>query len=50
MTSRLIVNGIRHTELLLMLQTHNSGDATIIANVTCSGTATGFGKPPKATK
>ena len=50
MTSRLIVNSIRHTGASAdAITLDNSGNATFPANVTCSGTATGFGKPPKAT-
>ena len=50
MTSRLIVNSIRHTGASAdAITLDNSGNATFPANVTCSGTATGFGKDPKAT-
>ena len=50
MTSRLIVNSIRHTGASAdAITLDNSGNATFPANVTCSGTATGFGDPPKAT-
>ena len=50
MSSRLIVNSIRHTGASAdAITLDNSGNATFPANVTCSGTATGFGKPPKAT-
>ena len=45
MTSRLIVNSIRHTGASAdAITLDNSGNATFPANVTCSGTATGFGK------
>ena len=44
MTSRLIVNSIRHTGASAdAITLDNSGNATFPANVTCSGTATGFG-------
>ena len=44
MTSRLIVNSIRHTGASSdAITLDNSGNATFPANVTCSGTATGFG-------
>ena len=50
MTSRLIVNSIRHTAASAdAITLDSSGNATFPANVTCSGTATGFGKDPKAT-
>jgi hypothetical protein len=43
MTSRLIVNSIRHTGASAdAITLDNSGNATFSANVTCSGTATGF--------
>ena len=43
MTSRLIVNSIRHTGASAdAITLDNSGNATFPANVTCSGTATGF--------
>ena len=44
MSSRLIVNSIRHTGASSdAIPLDNSGNATFPANVTCSGTATGFG-------
>ena len=44
MTSRLIVNSIRHTGASAdAITLDNSGNATFPANVTCSGTASGFG-------
>ena len=44
MSSRLIVNSIRHTGASAdAITLDNSGNATFPANVTCSGTATGFG-------
>jgi len=44
MTSRLIVNSIRHTGSSAdAITLDNSGNATFPANVTCSGTASGFG-------
>jgi len=44
MSSRLIVNSIRHTGASSdAITLDNSGNATFPANVTCSGTATGFG-------
>ena len=43
MTSRLIVNSIRHTGASAdAITLDNSGNATFPANVTCSGTASGF--------
>ena len=49
MTSRLIVNSIRHTGASAdAITLDSSGNATFPANVTCSGTATGFGQDPKA--
>ena len=44
MSSRLIVISIRHTGASAdAITLDNSGNATFPANVTCSGTATGFG-------
>ena len=44
MSSRLIVNSIRHTGASAdAITLDSSGNATFPANVTCSGTATGFG-------
>ena len=44
MTSRLIVNSIRHTGASAdAITLDNSGNATFPANETCSGTASGFG-------
>jgi len=45
MTSKLIVNSIRHTGASADAITMDaSGNVTFPANATCSGTATGFGK------
>lgn len=45
MTSRLIVNQIRHTGASAdAITMDSSGNVTFPANATCSGTATGFGK------
>ena len=45
MTSRLVVNSIRHTGASADAITMDaSGNVTFPANATCSGTATGFGK------
>ena len=44
MTSKLIVNSIRHTGASADAITMDaSGNVTFPANATCSGTATGFG-------
>ena len=45
MTSKLIVNSIRHTGASAdAITLDSSGNVTFPANATCSGTATGFGK------
>ena len=45
MTSRLVVNSVRHTGASADAITMDaSGNVTFPANATCSGTATGFGK------
>ena len=45
MTSRLVVNSVRHTGASADAITLDaSGNVTFPANATCSGTATGFGK------
>ena len=45
MTSRLVVNSVRHTGASADgITLDASGNVTFPANATCSGTATGFGK------
>ena len=45
MTSRLVVNSVRHTGASADgITLDSSGNVTFPANATCSGTATGFGK------
>lgn len=45
MTSRLVVNSVRHTGASAdAITLDSSGNVTFPANATCSGTATGFGK------